>query len=214
MTTAHPTLYEKLLPAYRSGDYSAVLRIIKDITPNHLNKSEKTQLAFELPKFRQYMDFSQVIKESIERLMGIRPPRHNKDFALYTYTNPYTAKLEELAITEVLSRLQGTALGQKLYVLEKTKRHKPKKLLADIQSSPFRHIAQKVAPMIAKPMTGGEAELLLVREFAETITQELVSTPESSLERASHITTPTFIFATVDAKQAARIEYFKSLSSA
>jgi hypothetical protein len=159
------------------------------------------------------MAFSQVIQESIERLMGIRPPRHNKDFALYTYTNPYTAKLEELAIKEVLSRLQETALGQKLYV-HPERRYKPKKLLADIQSSPFRHIAQKVAPKIAKAMTGGEAEFLLVREFAETITQELVSTPESSIERASHITTPTFLFATVDAKQAARIEYFKSLSSA
>ena len=65
--------------------------------------------------------------------------------------------------------------------------------------------------MIAKPMTGGDAELLLVRAFAETITQELVSTPESSIERASHISAPTFLLATVDAKQAARIEYFKSL---
>ena len=43
--------------------------------------------------------------------MGLKPPRHSRHRALYTYRDPLTAKLEHMAVTQTLDRLRGTELG-------------------------------------------------------------------------------------------------------
>jgi hypothetical protein len=109
--TQHPTLHEALLPFYTHDDVSDVVRTLEAINRDHLNQGELLQLDFELPKLRRYSSMPGVVKVSIERLMGLRPPRRHKDCAVFTYLDPLTAKLEHLSITRTLEKLRGTKLG-------------------------------------------------------------------------------------------------------
>ena len=207
--TQHPTLHEVLLPFYTHDDVSDVVRTLEAINRDHLNQGELLQLDFELPKLRRYSSMPGVVKVSIERLMGLRPPRRHKDCAVFTYLDPLTAKLEHLSITRTLEKLRGTKLGMVLYD-ERSKHFKPKHVLAAIQSSPFQDIAQDVAPLISKSITGAEAELCLIGALSERTVRDLVADYETSIARADQIT-PTFVLAELGSKQLERIAYFHSV---
>ena len=208
MATRHPTLHEVLLPLYTRDDFSRAAEILEAINPEHVNESERNTLTYEMPTLRQYSTMPTIIKVSIERLMGLRSPRHFKDCAIYTYSNPLTAKLEHLAITQTLESLRGTKLGAMLYEKAST-RFKPKHILAAMKSSPFRDIAQNMAQAISKPMTGEQVESRVIVAFSETTVRGLVADSATSVNRAEQIA-PSFTFAEIDNKWAERIEYYRS----
>lgn len=93
--------------------------------------------------------------------MGLKPPRHSRHRALYTYRDPLTAKLEHMAVTQTLDRLRGTELGA-LFYEQSSRRVKPKHILRALQRSPFADVAQMLSPRLVAPMTGEEAEGRLI----------------------------------------------------
>ena len=126
---SHPTLHELLHPLYTRDDFDIerAVELLEAVNPEHVNESERDALAFELPKLREY-EYAPIIKESVERLMRLQPPRHSGHRARYTYQHPLTAKLEHMAITQTLDRLHGTELGAMFYE-QPSRRVKPKQVL-------------------------------------------------------------------------------------
>ena len=186
------TLHELLTPLYYRPDFEAridehttrAIELLTAVNPAHITPAEQDALEFELPKLRMYPSMA---RETFERLMGLRPPRHSRHRQLFTYTTSLTSKLEHLGITLTLERLRGTELGALLYD-EPSRRVKPKRLLRALQRSPFAALASEVAHELPTvPVTAREAERVLFPWLNQWTSRELVARPGENAVRAERL---------------------------
>lgn len=191
---AHPTLRELLRTLYDRSDFDArihehaatAVQVLRRVGPAHLNARERDAVDFELPKLERHTS-APVLKQTFERLMGVLPPRHVRDAAVFTYSAPLTQKLEHLSITLAIDRLRHTALGAMLLGDGRDAVHKPKQLLRALRASPFGGMARELGHELVKPMTGREAEALLFPHLNEGVVRELVADPVGSAARAERL---------------------------